>query len=93
MKQPRLDRELSNAIIDALGGNARVAKELEISSQAVSHFRRLGLTLDRLKFLREKFRDLPVMQLAAVRDFRRAAFDRQSAHEKRVGGDDDRRRS
>ena len=48
---PDMDHSHSS-IIDALGGNARVAEICNISSQAVSKWRREGIPEARLMYLR-----------------------------------------
>ena len=41
-----------SSIIDALGGNAKVAELCKVSSQAVSKWRREGIPMARLMYLR-----------------------------------------
>ena len=65
----RLDVPMSNRVIDGLGGNAAVSELCEVSSQAVSQWRTEGIPKPRLMFLRERFKDLPLMQEKPIKDF------------------------
>lgn len=65
----RLPVKPSCAVIAALGGSAAVARQCGIRTASVSEWKVVGIPRPRILFLRERYRDLPVMKTAEVRDF------------------------
>lgn len=66
-KPPRLSVPASSTVIDALGGVTAVSKVCEISTAAVAQWRRYGIPKARLQYLRERFREMPIMHTKEVR--------------------------
>ena len=65
----KLSPATSNAVIDALGGTAETGRICRCSMAAVSQWRTAGMPATRVLFLRERFKNLPVMKLEEVRSF------------------------
>lgn len=65
----RLPIAASLEIIAALGGSAAVAQECGIRTASVSEWKTQGIPRAWALFLRESYRNLPVMKTAQVRDF------------------------
>lgn len=55
MKQNE-DITLSNQMIDALGGTAALARQCDITMQAVSYWRRVGMPMIWAMYLRLKYK-------------------------------------
>ena len=68
-KERRLSPELSNRVIDALGGNTVVGNIFRIGPQAISHWRRMGIPEFRLDYLRLAYKKLDVMQEPEIKKF------------------------
>ena len=64
----RLNPADSVEIIDILRGTKAVAKLCDCTPAAVSQWRSKGIPKDRLLFLRERFKDLAVMNKPEVRE-------------------------
>ncbi len=65
----RLSPSLSIEIIDALGGTSQTSRLCNLSRSAVSQWRREGITDPYVRYLREKFKKLPVMKHEEIRNF------------------------
>jgi hypothetical protein len=55
-------------VIDALGGTAAVSRMTDVSTAAVAMWRHRGMPKYRLQYLRERFKELPVMHEKEVRE-------------------------
>ena len=64
-----LSPALSNTVIDALGGTAETGRICRCSMAAVSQWRTSGIPASRVLYLRERFKNLPVMKIEEVRAF------------------------
>ena len=58
----RIPTSLSNKIIDSLGGTHAVCSYCRVSMPAVSQWRKRGIPYARIMYLRERFKDLPIMK-------------------------------
>lgn len=63
-----LNAQLSKEVIDDLGGTAVVAELCRVSSAAVSQWKRNGIPSAQIRYLRERFRNLPVMKIENIRN-------------------------
>ena len=59
----RLDVPRSIAVIEALGGTAKLSREFGIRHPSVSGWKKRGIPEDRLQFIQVKYKNVP-----AVRD-------------------------
>lgn len=66
-KSRRLDTERSVAVIDALGGTMKVAREFGIRHPSVTNWKKFGIPEDRLQFIQLKYRRIP--EVKATLDF------------------------
>lgn len=62
----KLSPEMSTKIIDALGGTTEVARLCGVSMPAVSQWRSQGMSRAFALFLRERFKNLPIMKTDEV---------------------------
>ena len=58
----RLDSERSRAVIEALGGTTKLAREFGIQHPSVSNWKRDGIPEDRLQFIQLKYKRVPAVQ-------------------------------
>lgn len=65
----RLSPELSKEVISALGGTTEVSRICVVQSAAVSQWKKNGIPRARLMFLRERFKNKPIMQKLEIRFF------------------------
>ncbi len=65
----RLSPEVSNNLIDALGGPTKIATLCNLSRSCVSQWKKNGITDPYVRFLREKFKDEVVMKCEEIRNF------------------------
>lgn len=65
----RLPPDISVRVIDYLGGSAAVSRYCKVRLSAVSQWKQNGMPRARLMYLREKFKDLPVMKSPEVAGF------------------------
>ena len=65
----RLNPNLSSSIIDSLGGTTAVARVCNLSKPAISIWRKKGITDPYVRFLREKYKRLPVMKNEEIQNF------------------------
>lgn len=65
----RLSPELSNTLIDILGGPSKVAALCNLSRSCVSQWRKNGITDPYVRYLREKFKEESVMKEEEIRNF------------------------
>lgn len=66
-KPRRLDAKRSVAVIDALGGTMKVAREFGIRHPSVTNWKKFGIPEDRLQFIQLKYRRIP--EVKATLDF------------------------
>lgn len=64
----RLSQATTSRVIDALGGTNAVSRMTDVSTAAVAMWRKRGMPKARIAYLREAYKDLPVMRLKEVRD-------------------------
>lgn len=64
----RLSLEATSRLIDALGGTNAVSRMTDVSTAAVALWRKRGMPKARVAFLREAYKELPVMRLKEVRE-------------------------
>lgn len=64
-KCKRIDVMKSNAVIDAVGGNAAVMDACGVTSQAVSHWRRAGIPVMRFAQIFVRFKKNHAVKAAA----------------------------
>ena len=64
-----LNAELSKEVIANLGGTSEVALQCKVSSAAVSQWKKNGIPCAQIRFLRERFKNLPVMKNESIRNF------------------------
>lgn len=68
-KEPkRLSQEATSRVIDALGGTCAVSRMTDVSTAAVALWRKRGMPKARIAYLREVYKDLPIMRLKEVRE-------------------------
>ena len=65
----RLNPELSREVINALGGTTEVSRLCVVQLAAVSQWKKNGIPRARLMFLRERFKNKPIMQKHEIRFF------------------------
>ena len=65
-KKNKLSPDLSSQIIDALGGTGEVSRLCGVSTSAVAQWRKNGMTRSFGLFLRERFKNLPIMKTDEV---------------------------
>lgn len=65
----RLPVDVSVQVIEYLGGSAAVSRYCGVNLAAVSQWKKNGIPRARLMYLREKFKDLPVMKSPEVINF------------------------
>lgn len=65
--QVRLDAPAASALINALGGTSKVSKDTGLSSAAVSQWRKNGIALTRLLFLKQVYGANTLYQLKQVK--------------------------
>lgn len=65
----RLSPIVSSTLIDALGGPTKIASLCNLSRSCVSQWKKNGITDPYVRFLREKFKDEPVMKCEEIRNF------------------------
>lgn len=63
----RLAPDVTESIIDALGGTSAVSRVCEITTAAVAQWRKSGMPRYRFLFLREKYRKNPIMARPEIR--------------------------
>ena len=68
-KKGRLSPQISNHIIDALGGTFEVSTLCGISPAAVSQWRNKGISRGYALYLRERFKTLPIMRTEIVANY------------------------
>ena len=61
-----LSPETSSKVIDALGGTGEVSRICGVTTAAVSQWRKKGMTRAFALYLRERFKNLPVMKIDEV---------------------------
>lgn len=64
-----LNTSLSKQVIDDLGGTTVVASCCKVSTAAVSQWKKTGIPSAQIRFLREKYKRLPVMKNEEIRNF------------------------
>lgn len=69
LSKRQLSPEVTDRVIAYLGGPAAVARLCRVSRAAVSQWKQNGMPEARIMFLREKFKDLPVMKSPEVAEF------------------------
>ena len=65
----RLSPSLSNDVINDLGGTTVVAGICNLSKPAISLKKKKGITDPYVRFLREKYKRLPIMKHDEIRNF------------------------
>ena len=65
-KPAGLTPEVSSNVIDALGGTTEVSKLCGVSTAAVAQWRSKGMTRAFALYLRERFKNLPIMKTDEV---------------------------
>lgn len=68
-KPARLSPEASSKVIDALGGTGEVSRICGVTTSAVAQWRSKGMTRAFALYLRERFRNLPVMKSEEILSF------------------------
>ena len=64
-----LNPKLSQEVIEALGGTTLVASVCSVSTPAVSQWKKTGIPSAQIRFLREKFKRVPVMKSEEIKNF------------------------
>ena len=69
VKKGRLPPQISNHIIDTLGGTFEVSFLCGITPAAVSQWRNNGISRGYALYLRERFKTLPIMRTEIVANY------------------------